>query len=37
MIDPSTKKVIRQMPSEELLAITKTISDMRGLLLKQEV
>lgn len=37
VIDPSTKEVIRQMPSEELLAIAKALDGMRGLLIKQDV
>lgn len=37
VIDPSTKEVIRQMPSEELLSIAKALDSMRGLLIKQDV
>ncbi len=37
VIDPSTKEVIRQMPSEELLTIAKALDSMRGLLIKQDV
>ena len=36
VIDPATKEVIRQMPSEELLAITRALDKMNGLLIKQK-
>jgi len=37
IVDPATKEVIRQMPSEELLAITKALDKFTGLLAKQKV
>lgn len=36
VIDPDTKEVIRQMPSEEALAISKALDRLQGLLIKQE-
>lgn len=36
VIDASTNEVIRQMPSEELLAITKAIDSFSGLFVKQK-
>lgn len=36
VIDPDTKEVIRQMPSEEALAIAKALDRLQGLLIKQE-
>ncbi|MBK9220073.1 MAG: flagellar protein FlaG [Uliginosibacterium sp.] len=37
IVDPATKEVIRQMPSEELLAITRALDKFTGLLTKQKV
>jgi flagellar protein FlaG len=36
IVDSSTDKVIRQFPSEELLAIAKALDKFQGLLLRQE-
>ncbi|MGI4841988.1 MAG: flagellar protein FlaG [Janthinobacterium lividum] len=36
VIDPDTKEVIRQMPSEEALAIAKALDRLQGLLIKQQ-
>lgn len=36
IVDSATDKVIRQFPSEELLAIAKALDKFQGLLLKQE-
>lgn len=36
IIDSSTNEVIRQMPSEEMLAISRSIDKLQGLLLRQE-
>jgi hypothetical protein len=35
IIDRTTKEVIRQMPSEEMLAIAKTLDSIKGLFVKQ--
>ena len=35
IIDRTTKEVIRQMPSEEMLAIAKTLDGIKGLFVKQ--
>jgi flagellar protein FlaG len=35
IVDPQTNEVIRQVPSEELLAIAQSLDRMSGLLLKQ--
>jgi len=35
VIDVSTREVVRQMPSEEALAIAKSIDKMQGLLIRQ--
>lgn len=35
IIDRATKEVIRQMPSEEMLAIAKTLDSIKGLFVKQ--
>lgn len=35
MIDPENKEVIRQIPSEEMLAIAKTLDTVKGLFLQQ--
>lgn len=37
VVDATTDEVIRQIPSEELLAITKALDSFTGLLVKQEV
>jgi flagellar protein FlaG len=37
VVDTSTKEVIRQIPSEELIAITKALDTFTGLLVKQKV
>lgn len=37
VVDPVTQDIIRQIPSEELLAITKAIDEFTGLLTKQKV
>jgi flagellar protein FlaG len=36
VVDGSTNEVIRQFPSEELLAITRSIDKLSGLLVKQK-
>lgn len=36
VVDASTKQVIRQFPSEEVLAITRAIDRFQGLLLKEK-
>ncbi len=36
IVDSSTKEVVRQMPSEELLAIAHALDRLKGLLLKQK-
>lgn len=36
VVDTNTNEVIRQIPSEELLAIAKSLSSSKGLLIKQE-
>lgn len=36
VVDAVTKEVIRQIPSEEIVAIAKAIDRMQGLLLKQK-
>ncbi|WP_300455291.1 flagellar protein FlaG [Accumulibacter sp.] len=35
IIDRTTKEVIRQMPSEEMIAIAKTLDSIKGLFVKQ--
>ncbi len=35
IIDRTTKEVIRQMPSEEMLAIAKALDNIKGLFVKQ--
>ena len=35
VVDPQTNQVIRQIPSEEVLAIAQSIDQMSGLLLRQ--
>lgn len=37
IVDTSTDEVIRQIPSEELIAIAKALDKLQGLLVKQEV
>lgn len=37
VVDSVTKEVIRQIPSEELLAIARAIDRMQGLLIRQKV
>jgi flagellar protein FlaG len=37
VVDRATKQVIRQIPSEEMLAISQSIDKLQGLLVKQEV
>lgn len=37
IIDSSTDEVIKQIPSEEFLAISKALDKLQGLLIKQEV
>ena len=37
IIDSSTDEVIKQIPSEEILAIAKAIDKLQGLLIRQEV
>ena len=37
VIDKSTKEVIRQIPSEEMLAIAKALDTVQGLLVRQKV
>jgi flagellar protein FlaG len=37
VVDRATKQVIRQIPSEEMLAIAQSIDKLQGLLVKQEV
>lgn len=36
IIDSSTNEVIKQFPSEEMLAISRSIDKLQGLLLRQE-
>ena len=35
VVDQSTKEVIRQIPSEEMLAIAKALDSLKGLLVRQ--
>lgn len=35
VVDPDTKEIIRQMPSEEVVEIAKAIGKLQGLLIKQ--
>lgn len=37
VVDSSTDEVIRQIPSEEIVAIAKAMDKLQGLLIKQEV
>ena len=36
VVDSETKEVLRQIPSEQMLAISRAIDDLRGLLIEQE-
>lgn len=36
VIDKSTEEVLRQIPSEEMLAIAKALDDIKGLLVRQK-
>jgi flagellar protein FlaG len=36
VIDPSNNEVIRQIPSEEMLAISRALDRMQGLLVKSQ-
>lgn len=36
VVDQSTKEVIRQIPSEEMLALAKALDTMKGLLIRQK-
>lgn len=36
VIDNTTKEVIRQIPSEEMIAIAKALDSLKGLLIKQK-
>jgi len=36
MVDTETEEVLRQFPSEEMLAISKSIDRMQGLLINRE-
>lgn len=36
VVDQQTKEVLRQMPSEEALAIAKALDQLQGLLIKQQ-
>lgn len=36
VVDSETKEILRQIPSEQMLAISRAIDDLRGLLIKQE-
>jgi len=36
IVDSQTKQLIRQIPSEEMLAISKSLDQMSGLLIKQK-
>jgi flagellar protein FlaG len=37
VMDTETKEVIRQIPSEEILAIAKALNKLQGLLVEQKV
>lgn len=37
VIDSSTKEVIKQIPTEEMLAISKSLDKLKGLLVQQKV
>lgn len=37
VVDTETQKVLRQIPNEEVLAITKTLDKLRGLVVRQTV
>lgn len=36
VVDSETKEVLRQIPSEQMLAISRAIDNLRGLLIEQE-
>ena len=36
VVDSETKEVLRQIPSEQMLAISRAIDDLRGMLIQQE-
>ena len=36
IVDAETKELIRQMPSEEMIAISKSLDQLRGLLIQQK-
>ena len=36
VVDSESKEVLRQIPSEEMLAISRAIDDLRGLLIEQK-
>ena len=36
VVDSETKETLRQIPSEQMLAISRAIDDLRGLLIEQE-
>jgi flagellar protein FlaG len=36
VVDTATQKVLRQIPNEEVLAITKTLDKLQGLVINQE-
>ena len=36
VVDSETKEILRQIPSEQMLAISRAIDDLRGLLIQQE-
>ncbi|MGQ2967046.1 flagellar protein FlaG, partial [Methylophilus sp.] len=37
VVDTETQKVLRQIPNEEVLAISKTLDKLRGLVIRQAV
>ena len=37
IVDTQTKQTIRQIPSEEMLAISKSLDQLTGLLIQQKV
>ena len=36
MVDKATKEVIRQIPSEEMIAMAKALDSIKGLFVKQQ-
>ena len=36
VVDSETKEILRQIPSEQMLAISRAIDDLRGMLIQQE-